>query len=154
MIKRLKNLVRAFIQKWKRPATFIIVGIWNTIFGYSVYFCALYSFETYGPEIKMPYLWSMSLAQILGIVNSYATHKRYTFSDKQANGRKAELFRFVLVYFFTLLLAFLLMPILVEIMKIRADVAGIINLALATFFSYIAHSRFTFQNRSQFSETL
>jgi len=137
------------LHKWlygqRRPLRFFLVGLWNTFIGYAVYFCTLYGLQTKVPSMQKPYLWAITTAQIIGVINSYFGHRRLTFSDRRSPNRKMEFLRFFLVYLATLLMAFIVMPVLVENMHFRADVAGVINLTLSTLFSYTAHQRFTFR---------
>lgn len=141
---RLHTLQR-WVQDQHRALRFILVGIWNTFVGYGVYFCMLYGLQAKLPTLQKPYLWAMTTAQVIGVVNAYFAHRHLTFSERRAAQGKMEFIRFSLVYLATLLMAFIVMPLLVEFMNIRADVAGVINIALATLFSYAAHGRFTFR---------
>lgn len=137
-------------QRWvhdqHRGLRFIVVGLWNTFVGYAVYFCMLYGLQVNLPNLQRPYLWAMTTAQVIGVVNAYFAHRHLTFSDRRAAQGKMEFIRFALVYLATLLMAFIVMPVLVEFMHIRPDVAGVINIALATLFSYTVHKRFTFRS--------
>jgi putative flippase GtrA len=140
-ISRIKDIW----QGHHRSVRFILVGLWNTVVGYGVYFCALYGLQAYWPDLPKPYLWAMTAAQVLGVLNAYVSHRRLTFSDRRSAQKKMEFGRFVLVYLATLLLTFVLMPVLVENLHVRADLAGVINIMVATVFSYTAHQRFTFR---------
>ena len=137
-----------WVQQQHALLRFVLVGIWNTIFGYAVYLGVLYALQTQMTWVSKPYLWAMTVAQVVGVVNAYFAHRRVTFSEQRASHRKMEFLRFSSVYLATLLAGFMVMPVLVEVLYIRPDIAGIINILLATLLSYIAHRKFTFRART------
>ena len=137
-----------WVQQQHALLRFVVVGVWNTLFGYAIYFGVLYGLQTQLPWVSKPYLWAMTVAQVVGVVNAYFAHRRVTFSEQRAAHGKMEFLRFSLVYLATLLVGFVVMPVLVEVLYIRPDIAGIVNILLATLLSYIAHRKFTFRART------
>jgi putative flippase GtrA len=123
-----------------------MVGGWNTIFGFLI-FVALY--KLFSKIFKIDY-FAYTSAQIIGtllaVINAYIGHKYFTFKSI-VRGRKMvfEFLRFSITYGLTFLISLILMPLLVEVLKIKPIIAGIfINLLVITT-SYIAHSRFSFK---------
>lgn len=130
----------------KTKIKFLVVGGWNTLFGFLA-FVALY--KVFRKLFSIDY-FAYTSAQILGtflaVINAYIGHKYFTFKSN-VKGRKMvfEFLRFSLTYGLTFLISLILMPLLVEVIKIKPIIAGIfINLIVITA-SYIAHSRFSFK---------
>ena len=134
------------LQRSRRSQLYLLVGLWNTIFGYGVYYLTIYVLQSYAPDLPRPYLWAITMAQILGVLNAYIAHRRHTFADRRSGRMMAEFLRFSMVYVATLLMSFVLLPVLVEGFTIRPDLAGVINLIASTLMSYVAHLRFTFHH--------
>ena len=127
-------------------AKFVLVGIWNTIFGYGI-FCL---FDTLFARLfsarSAAYMSAMILAQILAIINAYIGHKYITFKSK-TKGKSiiAEFFRFSTTYVVTFCLSIILLPTLVEIGHIHPKIAAAIIILICTVISYLGHSRFSFK---------
>ena len=129
-------------------AKFIIVGIWNTIFGYGV-FCLLDTlFAWLFSARAMAYMCAMMLAQPLAVINAYIFHKYITFKSK-AKGKAiiAEFFRFSATYVVTFCLSLVLLPALVEIGHIPPKISAALITLICAIISYLGHSRFSFRYR-------
>jgi putative flippase GtrA len=124
---------------------FLIVGVWNTFFGYLVYFLALKVFQFMFETTHYAYLWAMGVAQVIGTINSFVSHRGITFAERTRGNRLSEFLRFSLVYVFTFCLTLALMPVFVGKLGISAEITGIIVICIGTVISYIGHSRFSFK---------
>ena len=82
MVKLLKKVYALHISKY------IIVGVLNTIVGYSVYSFLILS------DIK--YVFALLISHVAGVTNSYFWNKYYTF--KSVNKSWHELKRFIFIY--------------------------------------------------------
>jgi putative flippase GtrA len=123
-----------------------MVGVWNTIFGFLI-FVVLY--KLFSKIFKIDY-FAYTSAQIIGtllaVINAYIGHKYFTFKSN-IKGRKMvfEFLRFSITYGLTFLVSLMLMPLLVEVIKIKPIIAGIfVNLIVITT-SYFSHSKFSFR---------
>ena len=135
--------------KHQLKAKFVLVGIWNTIFGYGV-FCLLDTlFAWLFSARSAAYMCAMVLAQIIAVINAYIFHKYITFKS-EAKGKAiiAEFFRFSATYAVTFCLSLALLPALVEIGHIHPKIAAAIIIFICTVISYLGHSRFSFRQRS------
>lgn len=127
-------------------AKFVLVGIWNTIFGYGVFCLFDTLFAWLLSSRSTAYMSAMVLAQILAVINAYIFHKYITFKS-EAKGRAiiAEFFRFSATYVVTFCLSLVLLPALVEIGHIHPKIAAAIIILICTIISYLGHSRFSFK---------
>ncbi|MFC1567425.1 GtrA family protein [Thermodesulfobacteriota bacterium] len=136
------------INKNKLEFRFILVGIWNTVFGYLVFIIL----ETLFSKILSPryiaYMSAMVLGQIIAVINAFVFHKYYTFrSSTKGKDLLKEFFRFTTTYIFTFVLSLILLPIFVEICNIQPKIAGAIVILILTIVSYLGHSRFSFKQK-------
>ena len=126
---------------------FILVGIWNTIFGYLVFFILDTSFEEVFTKRYFAYMSAMVLGQIIATINAFIFHKYITFKSRVRGwGIIPEFFRFCLTYVFTFLLSLLLLPLIVEIIHLHPRVSGAIVVLICTVISYVGHTRFSFKS--------
>ena len=145
-MSELTSTLAALKTRHQVKVRFAFVGIWNTIFGYSI-FCL---FDTLFAWLfvmrSAAYMCAMVLAQILAIINAYICHKHITFKSK-AKGREiiTEFFRFSTVYLGTFCLNLVLLPAFVEIGNIHLKIAAAIIILICIVFNYLCHSRFSFK---------
>ena len=125
---------------------FVIVGIWNTVFGYGL-FCLLDTIFTWiFSSRSTAYMSAMVLSLILAVTSAYLCHKYITFKS-EAKGKDiiAEYFRFSTTYIVTICLNLVLLPAFVEIFHIHPKIAAAIITLICTVISYLGHSRFSFK---------
>ena len=125
---------------------FVLVGIWNTIFGYSV-FCLLDTlFSNIFATRYIAYMSAMVLGQVIAIINAYIFHKYVTFKSR-VRGREMiiEFLRFSMTYAVIFCLNLILLPIFVEIFHITPKISVAILILICTAISYLGHSRFSFK---------
>jgi putative flippase GtrA len=127
---------------------FLIVGGWNTIFGYLVFVLL----ETLFSKILFPryvaYMSAMVIGQIIAVINAFIFHRHFTFrSDTRGRELLKEFFRFTTTYIITFVLSLIFLPILVEVFNIIPKIAGAILTFIMTVVSYIGHSQFSFKKR-------
>jgi putative flippase GtrA len=145
MIKLSDSAVFRYIFKDRVKITFLLVGIWNTIFGYSIYLILLLLFKRLFNSYHYSYLPAMIFGNVLSIINAYIFHKYFTFKSR-AIGFKLiyEFIRFFMTYVFIMVVSTLLLPIFIEIFNINAKMAGALSIIITTAISYFGHSRFSF----------
>jgi len=138
------------------PAQFsryILVGIWNTVFGYGIYagFTALLT-----PHISHAYIVASLLANFLAITTAFLAYKWFVF--KTQGNYLREWMRCVAVYGGSSLISTLLLPILVFALRhlTRFDlwapyVAGAALMGCNTLASFLGHKKFSFaaENRAE-----
>ena len=122
-----------------------MVGLWNTIFGYLMFFLLDLFFESIFFKRYFAYMFAMILGQIIATINAFIFHKYVTFRSKvKGRGIFVEYFRFCLTYVFTFTLSLILLPFFVEIGNVQPRISGAIIVLLCTVISYFGHSRISF----------
>ena len=134
------------LTKHQVKVKFVLVGMWNTIFGYGIFCLFDTLFAWLLSSRSAAYMSAMVLAHPLAVINAYICHKYITFKS-EAKGKAiiAEFFRFSTTYVVTFCLSLVLLPALVEIGHIRPKIAAAIIILLCTVISYLGHSRFSFR---------
>jgi len=127
---------------------FVLVGIWNTLFGYGL-FCILdTAFSAAAMAGYLAYMPALVISHVLSIINAFIFHKYITFKSA-VRGLEVllEFMRFSLTYAFSFCLSLLLMPVLVEVLHVRTKPAAGMIVMVCTVLSYLGHSRFSFSPR-------
>jgi putative flippase GtrA len=150
MIMKAINIIKSFIPKLiikhNTKVRFVLVGIWNTVFGYLVFFVFDTIFEKLFSERYFAYMSAMIIGQVIGTINAFIFHKFITFKSKiRGRGILTEFFRFCLTYIVTFLLSLALLPFFVETFKIEPKISAIIIILITTIISYLGHSKFSFK---------
>ncbi|OPY84486.1 MAG: GtrA-like protein [Smithella sp. PtaU1.Bin162] len=142
MIKSWKQLWFAHQTKWR----FLLVGIWNTIFGYSAFVGLDILFTYLFPKRYLAYMSAAILSNILAIINAFIFHKYITFKSKvRGKAIIAEFVRFFSTYLFTMILGLILLPFFVEVLGIDPKISGALLIPVTVIISYFGHSRFSFR---------
>ena len=124
---------------------FILVGIWNTIFGYITFIFLDMFFESFIEKRQLTYMLAMVFARPIAITNAFIFHKYVTFkSDVKGLGIIGEYFRFFMLG--TFILALLLLPFLVEVFGFHHRIGAAVIIIITAIVSYFGHSKFTFNN--------
>lgn len=139
-----------FFSSQRIKVRFVVVGIWNTIFGYLAFICL----DTLGSALfskrYFAYMTAMLLSNVIAIINAFVLHKYVTFKSA-AGGRQIfiELLKFCTTYLLTFSLSIILLPLLVEIAKTPPKIAAGFVVIICTIISYLGHSRFSFRPLSE-----
>ena len=134
------------IAKQHTKLRFIIVGIWNTIFSYLVFFGFDTLFATIFYRRYVAYMSAMILSSIISIINAYIFHKYITFrSQVRGKGIIIEFIRFFSTYIASIILVLIILPICVEMFHLNPKIAAAITIPISTIISYLGHSRFSFK---------
>jgi putative flippase GtrA len=141
---------RARLAKQLPPgqfARYLMVGAWNTIFGYSTY--ALLT-ALLMPRMRFGYILASVFSSLLNITVAYFGYKFFIF--KTQGNYLAEWFRCILVYGSALLPGLVLLPLLVEGLHygFRLDrsapyIAGALLMGLTVIYSFLGHKNFSFR---------
>jgi putative flippase GtrA len=125
----------------REQINYLIVGAWNTFFGYLTYYF-LYNLL----NKKINYIIILVPSNIIAITNAYICYKIFVFRSK-GNFIK-EYFRFYIVYGISLLLNFILLALFVEILAVTPLIAQAAITIITVSLSYIIHKKYTFRNDS------
>jgi putative flippase GtrA len=146
-------LKRILAHLWLNHQTkvrFVLVGLWNTIFGYLAFVGLDYLFNLFFSPRYVAYMSAAVLANIISILNAYIFHKFVTFRS-QARGLAIipELLRFFSMYLFSFILGLVVLPVFVELFHLDPKIAGALLIPVTTIISYLGHSRFSFRRESR-----
>ena len=145
MTSLVKESLRDLCHRHGLKIRFIVVGAWNTVFGYLIFLLADLLLSHWVGERYVAYMAAMVISYILAIMNAYVWHKRITFrSGTKGTAMLVEFIRFCTTYLFTFFLSLILLPALVEICYLDPRVAAALVLFICTVLSYLGHSRFSF----------
>jgi len=129
--------MREFYRKHEEKIKYILIGVWNTFVGYLT-FIALY----YLLQKRLNYLIILVYSNIISITNSYLCYKFFVFKTK--GNYCNEYLRFYLVYGASFLANMILMPVFVEIVRIKPIPAQGIILFFSVMFGYLGHKHYSF----------
>ncbi|MGB8478072.1 MAG: GtrA family protein [Acidobacteriaceae bacterium] len=129
-------------------ARYLMVGVWNTLFGYSAYalFTALLM-----PRMRFGYILASVLSNLMAITVAYFGYKFFVFKTK--GNYVVEWFRCILVYGSGMLPGLVLLPLLVEgldygfhLERSAPYIAGAVLLAVGTIYNFFGHKHFSFRS--------
>ncbi len=144
----IKTVSARLAEKHQVKIRFILVGIWNTIFGYLVFVLLDTLFSHVFQKRYYAYMTALTFAQIISVVNAYVFHKYVTFRSSTKNSAMiTEFLRFSTTYVVTFCFNMIFLPILVELVHLTPKIAGAVLLLITTGMSYLGHSRFSFKER-------
>lgn len=150
--------VSDFVQQWSTrlarhapPGQFgryLLVGVWNTIFGYGsfAFFTAILS-----PLIPHSYIAACVISNILSISGSYLAYKFFVFKTKGNYLR--EWIRCVGVYSGGILFGVVALPVLVAVIRHKTRfiaaapyIAGALLTGFMVVYSFLGHKKFSFRS--------
>lgn len=142
----MKQIAHDLWLNHQKKVRFVLVGVWNTIFGYLVFVACDYLFERLFSPRYVAYMSAAVLSNILAIINAYIFHKHITFqSPVRGKGILIEFARFFSMYLFSMILGLILLPVFVEIIGIAPKISAALLIPVTIIISYIGHSRFSFR---------
>ena len=138
--------ISKLIKKHNTKVKFILVGIWNTFFGYLVFFLLDSFFTNIFTKRYFAYMLAMILGQLIATINAFIFHKYITFKSKVKGWAIIiEYLRFCLTYIVAFSLNVILLPFFVEIFNIQPKISAAFVILICTVISYVGHSRFSFK---------
>jgi putative flippase GtrA len=122
----------------ERGVRYLLVGAWNTVFGYGV-FAALQL--TLGDSVG--YIILLAIAQVLGTLNAFVGYRLLVFRVEGSVLR--DLARFSTVYVGAFLVNLAALPLLVEVFGLPVLVAQAAVVAGTVVASFFVHRGFSFR---------
>ena len=129
---------------------YLLVGIWNTLFGYST-FALLTAVLT--PVVPYSYMWASVLSSVLNITVAFLGYKWFVFKTKGNYLR--EWLRCLAVYSSGIIFSLIALPVLVTIIRHKTRffsqapyIAGAILTGLVVVYSFVGHKNFSFRSPS------
>lgn len=115
---------------------FLMVGVFNTIFGYSIIFTSMYIFEV-SPEISNFVGYSISLTC------SYILHKKYTFESTQSF--TGEVPKFIFIFMVSYSINLFVLIILIHKFSVHEGLSQLLAGAAYVGTSYVANKYYVFK---------
>ncbi|GCD09972.1 cell wall teichoic acid glycosylation protein GtcA [Clostridium tagluense] len=138
-IKTLDNIMNYILYgKLKHLTRFSLVGVANTLIDFLI-------FTLFNGFIGLNYIASQILGYSFGVVNSFVLNKKWTFSKSNSNKKTGnELFQFIVVNLFSLLITLITMNFLVKNLDINVYVAKIIITFIAQITNFLCYKLWVF----------
>ncbi len=124
----------------RKPINYIIVGIWNTLFGY---FTAVFIYYLLSPGSHIIAIGA--LTNVLTISMSFTTYKLFVF--KTRGNWVYEYARSYVIYGVAALLSIAGLWILVDLIYMTIWIAQGVVMAGVVALSYFGHNHYTFRKR-------
>ena len=128
--------VRFYFRR-REQLLYLVVGGWNTVFGYGVWALLQYLLGEH-----LHYLVVLLLAWPIAVLNAYFGYRYVVFRSRGPILR--ELPRFSLVYFLTLLANLALLPVALNVLPFNIYVVQGLVTAVVVVCSYLSHRYYSF----------
>lgn len=132
--------VRFYFRR-REQLLYLVVGGWNTVFGYGAWAVMQYLLGNY-----LHYLVIVLLAWPIAVLNAYVGYRYVVFRSQGPVLR--ELPRFSLVYVVTLVVNLALLPIALRVTPLNIYVVQALLTGVVVICSYLAHKFYSFGGRS------
>lgn len=116
---------------------YLLVGVWNTIFGAGIYALLYWFFGT-----RVHYLLLLIPANVLAITNAFLGYKYIVF--KTCGNAWREYLRCYVVYGGMMVVNAILLYLLVTMIKLAPPVANVLCVITTTIATYFSHKHFSF----------
>ena len=137
MHSTLGPIVRFYFRR-REQILYLVIGGWNTVFGYGVWAVLQYLLGSY-----VHYLVVVVLSWPLAVLNAYLGYRLVVFESR--GPMLTELPRFSLVYFATLVANVALLPLALSALPLNIYVIQALFTAAVVFVSYLGHKYFSFR---------
>ena len=131
-----------FYFRRREQLLYLVVGGWNTAFGYGVWALLQYLLGDH-----LHYLIIVLISWPIAVLNAYLGYRYIVFRSRGPILR--ELPRFAVVYAATLLVNLALLPIALHVLPFSIYVIQAVFTAVVVVFSYLAHKFFSFGGRAR-----
>ena len=122
----------------REQVLYLVIGGWNTLFGYLVWATLQFLLGDY-----LPYFVVIIMSWPIAVLNAYLGYRYIVFRSHGPVLR--ELPRFSLVYLVTLLVNLALLPIALRVLPFNIYVIQALFTAVVVVCSYLAHKYYSFR---------
>ena len=130
--------VARFYLRRREQILYLVVGGWNTLFGYAIWALFYYLLRSH-----LHYLVIQVIGWPFAVANAYICYRYIVFRSRGSVWR--ELPRFSLVYVGGLVLTLAVLPILVHVIPFNLYVIQALFTAVVIILTYLAHKYFSFR---------
>jgi putative flippase GtrA len=129
--------VRFYFRR-REQVLYLVVGGWNTVFGYAVWALLQFLLGDY-----LNYLVIVVLSWPIAVLNAYLCYRHFVFRSRGPVLR--ELPRFSLVYLATLVVNLALLPVALRVLPFNIYVVQGIFTGVVVVCSYLGHKYYSFR---------
>lgn len=129
------STVRALLRRTE--TRFLIVGAWNTLFGYLA-FLAVYALA----DGHLSHAMVLTIAYAISVVQSFVMQRMFVFGTEGHPGR--QLFRFVLVNTVIFVSNLIFLPLATRATGLPVPLVQAVFVFGSTVISYLAHKLYSF----------
>lgn len=133
-----RGSLRALLVRRREQILFVIVGAWNTAFGYGVF--ALFYWLLQG---SLPATVILLLSYAVAVTNNFLCYKYIVFRTR--GGHAGEILRFVVVYVPILVANLIVLPLALRTLPLNAYVVQAVYMLVVVVLSYLGLKLFTFR---------
>jgi len=126
------------VGRYREPLAYVIVGGWNTLFGYGCFAALYYLLHTH-LHVDVILVFSY----VLSIANAYVGYRYVVFRSR--GDMKTELPRFTAVYLVTLAANLVILPLALRVLPWNAYVVQGLFTFVIVALSYFGHKHFSFR---------
>lgn len=142
---------RISVEK-SRFLKYLLVGVWNTVFGYVLYALITWILDTHY-HIPFSYMYSFVISNIISVTQAFVAHKYLVFKTR-GNFWK-EYRKGMIVYGTTAFFSFISLPFAVRLCSIFLPdmfkwldkyIGGLLVNGIAAIASFFGHNKITFRH--------
>jgi len=134
---------RAYAVRRREQILYLVVGGWNTLFGYGVFALLYHLLHDDGGVAKVPAsMAALVVATVLGVANNYVLYRVIVFRSHGAVRR--ELPRFLVVYGVALAVNLVVLPVALHELPFDAYVVQAVFTVAVVVTTYVANKYFSF----------
>ena len=140
----------AFARRRREQLLYLVVGLWNTLFGYAA-FALLYHVlhDTAGVSRTPASMTALIMATILGVANNYVLYRTIVF--RSHGDVRRELPRFLVVYAVVLAVNLVALPVALHELPFSPYVIQAAYTVLVVVTTYVANKHFSFAAKGALS---
>jgi putative flippase GtrA len=128
--------VRFYFRR-REQLLYLAVGGWNTVFGYGIWAAVQFLLGD-----RLHYLVVLLIAWPIAVLNAYLGYRYLVF--KSRGPMLSELPRFSLVYFATLVVNLMLLPVALAVLPFNIYVIQALFTTIVVIASYLSHKYYSF----------
>ena len=135
-------MVPAPLRKYREQIHYLVVGGWNTLFGYACFALLYFLFGGF-----FPYFVIIVASYVVAIANAYLGYRYVVFRSRGTVLR--ELPRFSLVYLVTMCVNLVFFPLAMRVLPVSAYAVQALFTVGVVVASYFGHKYFSFGTRGR-----
>jgi putative flippase GtrA len=139
----LRARARALLVRRREQILYIVVGGWNTLFGYGVFALLYHLLHDVAAVPKIPgSMAALIVASVIGMANNFVLYRTIVFRSHGAVRR--ELPRFLVVYLAALVVNLVALPLALHELPFSAYAVQAVYTVVVVVTTYIANKYFSF----------